>query len=274
MMRKLIVAVAVVMGLSCGVWAATEIPTDFKAAYMSVDQLKQKLNANNLQVLGTHQVAGNKDYTVVVYTSKELQKLAQLKDRGFCAVLRILVNSKDKQIKVSNPEYFLRAFLQKDYKSGCEKGVKASLEKVLGKLTPTKDALSAKKLKSYHFMMGMPYYEDFQTVAKGNTADLLKKLQKNAKGSVVFTQNIKADGSVVLCGVALPAKIEKFNEKLGTMGQSQLLPYSVLIGNGEARILHAKFYLALSFPRLTMGQFMKIRAIPSDIKDQFKKYFK
>jgi hypothetical protein len=58
------------------------------------------------------------------------------------------------------------------------------------------------------------------------------------------------------------------------MKQSHLLPYCVLIENGEAKIMHAKFYLALSFPRLTMGEFMKIMSVPGDIKDEFKTLFK
>ncbi len=57
------------------------------------------------------------------------------------------------------------------------------------------------------------------------------------------------------------------------MGQSHLLPYTVLVENGEANLLHAKFYLALSFPRLTMGEFMKIMSVPGDIKDAFKADF-
>jgi hypothetical protein len=256
------------------VLAADTTPTDFKADYMELDALKQKLADGGLEVLGTHQVAGSNDYTVVVYTSKDLKKAAELKDRGFIAALHILHNSKDKEIVASNPEYFMRAFLQKDYKDGMAKPVNEALEKALGKLTPTADFLKTKKLKKYKFMVGMPNYDDFVRVGKGTTAELLKKLQANAKGRIVFTQKLKEDGSALLCGVALPAEIEKFNEKIDTMKQSHLLPYSVLIENGEARIMHAKFYLALSFPRLTMGEFMKIMSIPGDIKDEFKTIFK
>ena len=77
----------------------------------------------------------------------------------------------------------------------------------------------------------------------------------------------------MLYGVALPGELEKFNKKLETMGQSHLLPYTVLIENGEANILHAKFYFALSFPQLTMGEFMKIMSVPGDIKDAFETDF-
>ena len=78
----------------------------------------------------------------------------------------------------------------------------------------------------------------------------------------------------MLCGVGLPDGLEKFNEKLDTMGQSHLLPYMVLIENGEANILHAKFFLALSFPQLSMTEFMKIMSVPGNIEDAFKADFK
>jgi len=271
-MRRIVGLLVVLSGLAGSLFAADVIPTDFTADYMELDALKAKLAKAGLNVLGTHQVAGNKDYSVVVYSSPELLKAAKLPKRGFIGALHILHDSKAKQIVASNPEYYMRAFLQKDYKSDMAKPVNEALKKALGKLTPTADGLKAKTLKKYKFMVGMPHYDDFVVVGKGKTEDLLKKLRKNAK--VVFEQKLNEDGTLVLCGVELPEKIEKFNVKLKTMGQSHLLPYSVVIGGGKARILHAKFYLAVSFPRLTMGEFMKIMSVPGDIKDAFKKYFK
>ncbi|MBC8453807.1 hypothetical protein H8D64_01995 [PVC group bacterium] len=273
-MRKILFGIIVtVIGMTSIVSAAKTTPTNFKAVYLELPALKEKLAVNGLEVLGTHQVAGSNDYTVLVYTSKNLKKAAAISERGFIAVLHILHNNKKKEIVAFNPEYFMRAFLQKDYKDGMAKPVIDALAAALGKLTPTKDFLKTKKLKKYHFMLGMPYYDDFVRVGKGTTADLLQKLQKNAKDRIVFVQKLNEKGSSLLCGVALSKKIENFNQKLETMGQSHLLPYSVLIENGEANILHAKYYLALSFPNLSMGEFMKIRAVPGDIEDAFEEIF-
>ena len=47
-----------------------------------------------------------------------------------------------------------------------------------------------------------------------------------------------------------------------------------LIENGKANILHAKFFLALSFPQLSMTEFMKIMSVPGNIEDAFKADFK
>jgi len=274
-MRRMVYGIVamVFLGMVTLTMAAEMTPTDFTAGYLELDALKQKLADNGLEVLGTHQVAENKDYTAVVYTCTELKQAARLSNRGFMAVLRILHNSKSKELVVSNPEYYMRAFLQKDYEDGIAKPINDALSAALGTLTPTDDSMKTKKLAKYHFMMSMPYYDDFQRVAKGSTEELCRKLEANAKDRIVFKLNVADDGSSVLYGVALPMNIEKFNEKLETMGQSHLLPYTVLIENGEANILHAKFYFALSFPQLTMTEFMKIMSVPGDVKDAFKADF-
>ena len=262
------------LGMTSGSLAAETLPTDFRADYLSLERLEQNLADHGLEVLGKHQVAGSNAYTVVVYTSVDLRKAAQRPERGFMGALRILHNRVNQEIVVSNPEYYMRAFLQKDYKEDMATPIHTALKSALGTLTPTEDSLKTKKLAKYHFMMSMPYYDDFVCVAKGRTDELLRKLKMNAGDRIVFIQPLNTEGSAVLCGVALPDDIEQFNVKLGTMDHAHLLPYTVLIENGEANILHAKFYLALSFPRLSMTEFMKIRAVPGNIEDAFKADFK
>lgn len=272
-MRTFVFGLVVFLGVAAVVMAAETTPTDFKADYLELNALKHALAENGLEVLGTHQVAGSNDYTVVVYTCGELKQAARIPGRGFAGVLRILHNSKDRELVVSNPEYYMHAFLQKDYEQGMAKPVNDALATALGALVPTEDSLKTKKLAKYNFMIGMPHYDDVERVAKGSAEDLCARLEANAKDRIVFKLNLAEDGSSVLYGVALPSEIERFNEKLDTMGQSHLLPYTVLVENGEANILHAKFYLALSFPRLTMTEFMKIMSVPGDIKDAFKADF-
>ena len=255
-------------------YAAGTTPTDFTATYQSVSALKKSLEKNGLKVLGTHQVAGQKEYTTVIYTAPELQKVAALPERGFAGIMRILVDEKAHQLVASNPEYYLRAFLQKEYKDGLAQPLLDRLEKAFGKLTPTEDSLKTKKLEKYNFMMGMPKYGSFQQVAKAESSKVLcEKLEARAKDRIVFKLKLNDEGSSVLYGVALPKEIEQFNETLNTMGHCQLLPYTVWINKGKAQILHAKYYLALSFPRLSMKEFMKIMSVPGDIKEQFQSDF-
>jgi len=53
-----------------------------------------------------------------------------------------------------------------------------------------------------------------------------------------------------------------------------LLPYTVLIEGDKAYTLHAKYYLALSYPLLSMGQFMTISSVPDAIERKLKKAIK
>lgn len=263
-----------VAGFCSAAFALESIPTDFTASYLPLVDLEEKLTKNGLTVIGTYAINGNDQYTSVIYTSADLKKFGSQSGRGFISALRILHNAEKQELVASNPDYFIRVFFQKDYTDGMEIPVRTALEAALGEMTPTAGHLSAKKLAKYHFMVSMPYYDDFICVAKGPTADLMVKLEANAKGRIVYKLDIKGDGSSMLCGVGLPDGIEEFNEKLDTMEQSHLLPYMVLIENGEANILHAKFFLALSFPQLTMTEFMKIMSVPGNIEDAFKADFK
>lgn len=91
----------------------------------------------------------------------------------------------------------------------------------------------------------------------------------------MFKLNLSSGGkSRYLIGVSLPKKIEKFTKKLKILDKSSLLPYMVLLEGKKAKIMHAKYFLAISLPNLSMGQFMKISSVPDDILKSIKKIFK
>lgn len=247
------------------------VTTYFKTPFMEATAASEALKKNEFEVLGTHAVNGDKDLQVIVVTHPDLVNTASKEDRGFAAVLRVLVNKKQNEIKVSNPEYFLKAFMQKEYDEAVATKMKTLLGKALGELSETDDKLKAKSLAKYHFMMGMPYYDDFEVVGEGSHDELLAALKKKAAGKIVFEKKI-ADGKT-LVGVALSQKVEGFPTKLKQPENAGLLPYTVLIQDDKAMIMHAKYFIALSFPRLGMGQFMTISDIPGKIEDEFESYF-
>ena len=45
------------------------------------------------------------------------------------------------------------------------------------------------------------------------------------------------------------------------------MPYEIILENNMATMLHGRYRLALHWPELTMGTFMKIRSAPGDIED-------
>ncbi|HSA78388.1 MAG TPA: hypothetical protein VLG72_05970, partial [Nitrospirota bacterium] len=57
---------------------------------------------------------------------------------------------------------------------------------------------------------------------------------------------------------------------LGELKHTPHLPYEIVVANGTVYMLHGKFRIALDFPDLTMGTFMKISGAPSAIEEKLK----
>jgi len=67
------------------------------------------------------------------------------------------------------------------------------------------------------------------------------------------------------------------NGFLGTLGQTanaQILPYEALVYSNKVLMMNPKYYLALSLPQLTIGEFMKISSVPGEIESDIKKAYK
>ncbi|QOP46411.1 hypothetical protein [Sulfurimonas paralvinellae] len=247
------------------------------AQYKEKNDVKSILRDNNLKIVGEYDAMQNPNYHVIAYTNDTLMADASKDDDdAFAAVQKVMINKADKQLVFTNPEYFLHAFLEDDYKADDAKSLNATLAKAFGKLTPSKDGLDADDIEGYHFMMGMPYYEDMIEVAKGK--DLAQKLQTNAGENIVFKIDMP---EATLYGVAMPSeKGEKYYvSEIKGQKNAAFLPYMVLIekdsdGEQEAKILHPKYYLAISYPNLSMGEFMGISGTPGDIEEYFTALFK
>ncbi|MBA1432429.1 MAG: hypothetical protein FAF04_02270 [Epsilonproteobacteria bacterium] len=250
---------------------ADKISTYEYAAFKSVDDVKSALHDNGLTIVGEYDAMQNPDYHIIAYTNQSLQNDASKEDRAFAAVQKVMVSKADKQLVLTNPEYFLHAFLQDDYKAEDAKNLNATLANAFGKLEASKDALDDDDIEGYHFMMGMPYYEDMIEVAEGK--DLAAKLEKNAAENIVFKMQV---GDAMLYGVAMPTeKGEKYYlAEIKGEKNAAFLPYMVMIEGDEAKILHPKYYLAIAYPQLSMGEFMSISGTPGDIEEYFNTLFK
>lgn len=168
--------------------------------------------------------------------------------------------------------YFEKAFLQKDFDEAKTNKVLNKINASFPSLQDSKDHMKVKKLAGYHFMFGMPYYEDMDTVAKGSHDQLLQKIKAyNGGKNIAFTLPLSKDRTLV--GFNLSDETAKFVQKTGTKNAA-LLPYPILIENGSAKILAPKYYIALSYPQLKMSQFMKISDIPGKIEKECESAFK
>ena len=267
-MKKTVIAIFSLFAITQSV-VADDISAYLQGKYIGTASAKEKLRGAGYEVIAEY--ASVKDGTTLVFTDKALKHEASKPKRAHAAVLRMFVDKQEQKISITNPVYFGKAYMQDDYSAKIFEAELANIKKTFAGLKGSKDMLDADDIGDYHFMMGMPYYEDPDELAEGKTTDLLKKVQSyNGGKNVVFTLKLNDDSYLV--GYDLSAETKQFVEKIGRVNAS-VLPYAISIENGVATSLDAKYYLAICYPLLSMGQFTTISSVPGEIKDDLSKPF-
>ena len=245
--------------LEIGATAPEVLSTYYAAKAQDANAVQSKLKANGFSVLAT--TAPIKGSTVITITNKELQAT-----NSWLATLNVLVN--EKEVRVQNPSYFGAAYLQDKFKYGQFSGTLKSLQKALGDLHTDKDEFKLSKLAKYQFMMGMPYVDE--TINVGEGSDLASKLKDNK----YVAYSLKLPNGSTLVGHSLRSRTNKFLLKIDAGHNAQILPYRSIIKDGKAVMLDPKYYLAVSLPLLSMGEFMKIASTPGEIEKDIKRTYK
>lgn len=252
--------------------AEAEVSAYLVGAYVDADAAQAKLTAAGFDVVTAYKVDKKGQYITVVFTNAAMKAAANKTDRGFAAIGRLLVNNEKQEISIANPVYFGKAFMQDEFDYQAALTIEKSLTDAFGPLTGSEDKWEYEGLASYHFMMGMAYYEESAVLAEGDNAELLEKAKAYKKGkNLIFELNIGEGRTLV--GYALSKKTSKFVKKIGYQNAG-LLPYTILIEDGKAKMLAPKYYIAISYPQLTMGEFMTIASVPGAIEKDLAKPFK
>ena len=213
---------------------------------------------------------------VFVVTSDALLKAAAVSPtRGFGAAQRVAVTKVGDQLQVSftNP-----AWMAGVYDMGSDLAdVAAALRGALGSKEDfgSKEGLTLKQLRSYHYMAFMPYFADQVTLAEyASHEEALAKVAAGlaaAKG-VKQVARIDVPGAeetlfcvAIAAGDGADATVMKTTDT-GALRHTAHLPYELLVSGKKAIMLHGKFRIAQSFPDLTMGTFMRISGAPAGIE--------
>jgi len=262
-MKKIVISSVLTTLLASSLFAK-DVSTYEYAALKSNTEVKNALSKNGFTVVGEYDAMQNPDYHVVAFTNNAMKNVASKDDRGFAGVQKVLINKKDKQLVITNPEYFMHAFLQDDFKEDTALNVNAALAAAFGKMTGSADALEDDDIADYHFMMAMPYYEDMIEIGEGD--NLVEKIKTNAGKNLVFALKLK---NSTLIGVAMPTEKGEayYVPKIKGEKHAAFLPYMILVEGNKAKIMHPKYYLAIAFPKLSMGEFMAISSTPGEIED-------
>lgn len=247
-------------------------------ATVSVDDAKKALTANGFQIAGT--VTPYTGVNIIVVTNDELKKTAAAnKWGGYGAAIRVAVTQVNGQNQTSyvTPNYMKNAYRMK----GDLSATTASLEKALGKEKSfgAKEGMSADDLRGYHYMMGMPYFDDQVDLGEyDNYAAAIAKVETGlttGKGvKKVYRIDIPGKDEAVF-GVAISDgkgadKAVMTAIDTEALRHSAHLPYEVLVSGKHAYMLHGKFRIAQSFPDLSMGNFMNISGAPDAIENTIK----
>ena len=249
---------------------AKDVSAYLVGSHAGVDTVKNRLSRAGFEVIAEY--APVKKGTTIVFTNNALKAEAAKEKRAHAAVLRVFVDDQEKMISITNPVYFGRAFMQDDYNSAVFEAQLASLNSVFKDLKGSVDKLDEDDIAGFHFMMGMPYYEDPDELAEGSNDELISKVKAYKKGKNVIFE-LKLSDKSTLVGYALDKRTKKFVKKIGR-ANAAVLPYCISIEDGKATALGAKYYLAVSYPLLTMGEFMTISTVPGAINKDLTKPFK
>lgn len=253
-------------------YVGKEISSYLVAEYMSVSDAKAKLTAAGYDVIAEYSPV--KKGTTLVFTDAALKAEAAKPGRSYAAVLRLFIDDQDKMISFTNPVYFGKAFMQDDFNYDVYAKELKNIQTAFPTVKDSADKFAYNDLASYHFMVGMPYYEDVDMLGEpsATTAEALAKAKAYKKGKAIIFE-LKLSDTTTLLGYDLGKRTKKFVKKIGR-ANAAILPWCVSIENGQAQALNAKYYIAISYPLLDMGGFMGIATVPGAITKDLGKAFK
>jgi hypothetical protein len=242
-------------------------------------EVKAVLEQKGFQIVGEYEPY--KGARVLVVTSDALKAAASRSDFGaYGAIVRVSVTDTGKELQVAatNPRYYAAAYRMQE---GLD-DVAAALEQAIGKTAEfgSKEGMTAARLRKYHYMVMMPYFDDpiklsvYPSQDKALAAVEAALAAKKGGSSKVYRVDVPGKQESVI-GVAIAdgngadAAIMKVID-LGELKHTPHLPYELAVSGGTVYMLHGKFRIALDFPDLTMGTFMKISGAPSAIEEKLK----
>jgi len=241
-----------------------------------VSQTKDALKGQGFTIAGEY--SPYPDAHVIVVTNDELKSTAaKTENGGFGAAERVSVTKVGDKIQVAyaNPAYTAAAFRM----DGDLAGVSEKLAAALGNQESfgAEKGLSEKKLRKYHYMFAMPYFDDVDELAsyESHAAAVNHIEERLAAGTAGATKVYRIDipgKEETLFGVAIGTgegadKSVMSATDTGELKHTAHLPYELLVTGNKAIALPGKFRIAVSFPDLSMGTFMKISSAPGAIKD-------
>jgi hypothetical protein len=248
------------------------------------EQVESKLKESGFTVTGSYKVENKDKFCVITFTNTDLQNIClKVEERGILAAnLRIGLIAEAGKVHITalNPKYLFVGYLRGEYythKSSLvkvENNVEAVLKSFNRQLKYFGGKIAEGDLKKYHYMMGMPYFDDPVTLKEFNSFEkavstiennlLAKKSNTQLVYKLVYTDLKRA-----VFGVALYNKEMGEEHFLPIIGETHIaaMPYEIVVMGNKATMLHGRFWFAFYWPELSMSEFTKIMSTPGDVED-------
>ena len=248
------------------------------------EKVIQTLKDNSFTVLGSYNPSNKSSLKAIAFTRTDLKNtVIKVADRGaLAAIMKVGLVQKNGKVVISytNPDYLLRAYLPINYNTFKSTFVKFSsdLKTAFSSLgndfTPFGGTVQADKLGKYHYKVMMPYFTDPEELNEFTSfqagMNIISNNLKAKKGNTLEVYRLVFDKQkVAVFGVGLQSTEDGESHFLPKIGEDHAaaLPYEIILQGTEATMLHGKYRIALHWPELTMGTFMKIMSTPGDIED-------
>ena len=248
--------------------------------------VKSKVAGAGFEVVGEYSPYAGAN--IIIVTSDALKANAAKTEFGaYGAIARISVtkNGDNTEVVYTNPVYMAAAYRM----AGDNSDVRAALEGALGaeKDFGSEKDLTADDLRKYHYTVMMEYFDDPSVLAEYDSqAEAVKAVEDSLAAGLgstakVYRVDIPGKDETVF-GVALKganaddcsgdefvmSRIDKADPR-----STAHLPYEIVVSDGVAYALYARFRIAINWPHLPMvasktgATFMNIMCSPGAIEE-------
>lgn len=244
-----------------------------------LELVARKLRAEGFAVVGQHTPAGLPGHASLVVTDPDM--IAAIRSIGGSAIvaagIRIGLRS-DGTLTYMNPGYWYRAYLRGQYPAAqkAAEAVHTRLVKALGEGPVFGGDVPEADLANYRYMLGMERFDAANSLLATHPSfeEALKAVQDNLSKGTGTTRKVyevvMPDRKTAVFGVAMNDPGDGEGWWVGKIGADHMagLPYEVFIVDNKVHALYARYRIALAWPALGMGQFMRIVNAPEAIRNQ------
>jgi hypothetical protein len=239
--------------------------------------VESKLKAGGFKVVGKYFPKTLAGYGVVIATDEAM--LDEVGSVGGNAILGAAIRvgvAADGSVAYTNPDYWYRAYFRKAFtkKEDAVKALQARLQDALGAGKGLGGDESAGNLANYRYMIGMERLDSPKNklAEYGSFAEALKTVRDNlAKGAgktAKIYEVVMPSRKLAVFGVAMNDGENSDGDwikKIDMQNNIAGLPYEIYVVDKEVESPHGRFRIALAFPDVGMGQFMRISSLPNTI---------